>query len=73
MVRMMRIYRAIERLALPGAAMFGILGVSLSDINSYIKGTEFRALMAQVVAQVGAGVADAVIQTLILASFGVLE
>lgn len=73
MMRLMKVYRAIERTVLPGAVTFAFLGVSLSDVSSYVKGVEFRSLMAQVVAQVSAGVADAVLQTLILASFGVLE
>lgn len=73
MARMMRMYRALERVLVPGAMTLAILGVSLNDVSSYVKGLEFRALMAQVLAQVASGVTDAVIQTFVYASFGVLQ
>lgn len=57
----------------PAAAALAVLGVDLGDIADFFKGTEFRVLLAQILTEVTAGVADAVIETLILASFGVLE
>ena len=65
-------FRFAHRLV-PAAATLGILGVDLGDITGFFRGMEFRLLLTQILTEVTTGVADAVIETLILASFGVLE
>jgi hypothetical protein len=44
---------------------------SFSQIPKYIRGTEFRAILAELLVQVTSGVVDAVIITAVYQAFGV--
>jgi hypothetical protein len=51
--------------------MLPLMDFSFSQIPSYLKGLEFRTLLAELVAQVTAGIADAAIVAVIQTALGV--
>jgi hypothetical protein len=69
---MKRMYYLAQRLV-PIAVTLSILGVDFGDVKDFFMGAEFRALLAQILTQVTSGVADAVVETVVLASFGAVQ
>ena len=57
---------AIPFVALP------VMAFSLAEIPAFIKGTEFRALIAEVLIQIATGVVDAGIIALFDSTYGLL-
>jgi hypothetical protein len=53
-------------------ALWPILDFSVSEIVPYLKGMEFRAFMAQIVAQLVSGTIDAFIIAAVSSAFGTL-
>lgn len=51
-------------------ALFALLDMSFDQIDNYIKGTEFRSILAEVITQLIGGVIDALILAFVTLGFG---